>query len=150
MIKVRRTDFTEVQPVWGTRLWDSRYKFEPTSALLFLGGYDAAIATKYTPCFLVAEVNGKMAGVGSCHATSEAHYRVRGLYIFEEFRGMNVGTGLLEAMIEEARLSSRDFLWAAPRVHNVGLFRKLGFKTYSPPTNEGFLYGPNCYMGLNL
>ena len=150
MIRIRHTDFSEVQPVWSTKLWDSRYQFKPTSAMLFLGGYDEAIATKYAPVFLVAEIDGKMAGVGSCHATSEIHYRARGLYVSDEFRGLNVGTSLVETMIDEARLSQRNFIWAAPRVHNLGLFEKIGFKPFSSPTNEGFLYGPNCYMGLNL
>lgn len=150
MIKVRRADFSEVEPVWSTHLWDSRYKFKPISAMLFLGGYDAAIATNYTPVFLVAEVDGKMAGVSSCHATSEVHSRVRGLYVFDEFRGLNVGIALIEAMIEEALKARRNFIWVAPRVPVVGLYEKMGFKTFSPPTNEGFLYGPNVYMGLEL
>jgi GNAT superfamily N-acetyltransferase len=150
MIEIRRTDYSEVQPVWSQYLWDSRYQFQPTSAMLFLGGYDASIAEKYTPCFFAASIDGKLAGVASGHATSEMHYRFRGLYVFDGFRGKNVGRHLIEAVINEGRNSGRNFLWAAPRAQNVGLFERMGFKVYSPAVTEGFTYGPNCYVGINL
>lgn len=147
---IRPSDFSEVKPIWEKHLWDSRYQFEPTSAMLFLGGYDGAIATKFKPCFFAAEINGKLAGVINGHATSLTDYRLRGLFIFEEFRGKHVGAELIETVIAEAKIFGSHFFWAAPRASNMALFEKLGFRAFSEPTNEGFLYGPNCYMGLKL
>lgn len=150
MINIRESTFEEVAPYWREKLWDNRYDFKPVSCMKFLGGYDGDIPNKYTPRFFVAEINGEVAGVISSHATAETHYRVRGLYVNEEFRSRGVSVELVKKLIDVAKEGTYELLWVAPRQSSVNTYFKLGFKQFSGFTNEGFLYGPNCYMALDL
>ena len=144
------SSFEEVRPIWQQRLWDSKYKFEPVSCMLFMGGYDLNIPKNYTPFFLKAVCNGDLAGVVSAHQTSAEHFRLRGVYVFEQFRNQDVASALILHATEIVKTFNVELLWAAPRVSNVGLFEKLNFVRNSEPTNEGFLYGPNCYVSKSL
>jgi GNAT superfamily N-acetyltransferase len=150
LIEIYETDYNTIRPIWSERLWDSRYKFESTSAMLFLGGYDAEIAIKYKPIFFKAVYNGQIAGVISGHKSSTDHYRLRGLYIFPEFRGKRISQKLIQKIIDQARSENCTMVWAAPRIASLPHFLKIGFHQSSEFTEEGFLYGPNCYVMINL
>ena len=150
MIKVTPSSFEQVAPVWEKYLWDKRYKFEPTSCMLYLGGYDAEIAKKYKPIFWTAFLDGQMAGVVSAHATSDKHFRLRGLCVLPDFRNKGCARILIEAVVDEARNQSFQLLWTAPRQQALGFYQKLGFVKTSDFTNEGFMFGPNCYAERKL
>ena len=145
-----QSTFEEVAPVWQQHLWDSKYKFESTSSMLFLGGYDVEIPKKYTPFFWKAVCDNELAGVVSAHQTSSKHFRIRGLYVFEKFRRKTIASDLILLGYEKASTFDVDIIWAAPRKTNVSLFEKMGFERKSEPTSEGFLYGPNCYVSKTL
>lgn len=144
------SSFEEISPVWQEHLWDSKYKFEPVSCMLFMGGHDEGIRNKYSPYFLKAVLNGAVVGVISAHQTSQEHFRLRGLYVFENYRNMSVATALIVEATKIALSSSAHLIWAAPRHTNLKLFENLNFVCNSPPTHDGFLYGPNCYVSKNI
>jgi GNAT superfamily N-acetyltransferase len=150
MIKVIPSNFEQVAPAWEKYLWDNRYKFEATSCMLYLGGYDGQIAEKYKPFFWTAFLDGQMAGVVSGHATSAEHFRLRGLCVLPNYRNKGCASTLIGAVVEEARNQSFQLVWTAPRQHSLGIFQNLGFKKTSDFTNEGFMFGPNCYAALKI
>lgn len=142
---IRKSTFEEVTPYWRNFLWDARYNFQSVSCMLYLGGYDASIPEKYRAEFFVADVNGMTAGVISAHATSAEHFRLRGLYVLPDFQGKGVARALVKATIDEARRQHYKMLWTAPRQSAWAAYEKMGFQRTSEFTDEGFLYGPNCY-----
>lgn len=150
MIEIRKSTFDEIAPYWRNFLWDARYDFQPVSCMLYLKGYDASIVEKYRPEFFVAAINGITAGVVSAHATSAEHFRLRGLCVLPNFQENGVGRALVQATIDEARRQHYKMLWAAPRKSAWEYYEKLGFQRASEFTNEGFLYGPNCYAVLTV
>lgn len=150
MITYRHSTFEEVSPVWKEKLWGEAYKFEPTSAMCFRGGYDAEINRKYPPMFLVAEDGGRIVGVLSGHLTSSEHFRARGLFVDPDYRHQSIATTLILMMADEGRRRNARLLWAAPRASSWPIFEGLGFKKESDFTHEGFLFGPNCYVSLAL
>jgi GNAT superfamily N-acetyltransferase len=148
-IKIQHCSFAEVKPLWHL-LWGGSYDFQPTSCMLYLRGYDGNIPHRYTPVFLGAYSEDTLIGVLSGHKTTEEHFRGRGLFILPEHRNSGVASLLIAALIQEARKSGANLLWAAPRKTNLPLFLKLGFEQASDFTNEGFQFGPNCYVRLLL
>ena len=146
MIEVLESDFNTIKPVWAHHLWDSRYKFESASEMLYLGGYDSDISKKFKPTFLKAVCNEQFAGVISGHKSSADHYRMRGLFVFSEFRGLGISQMLINRIIDQARLENCKMIWAAPRASSLPHLLKAGFVQTSDFTDKGFLYGPNCYV----
>ena len=143
-------DFSTIKPIWQNHLWDSRYQFEEVSCMLLGGGYNAEIRNLYKPKFLSIQAEGKIAAVLSGHATSNEHYRTRGLYVFPDYRRLKLPTLLIQYFIDEARSQGYKLIWSVPRVSALELYTNLGFLVKSRPTTEGFLYGPNQYVSLSL
>lgn len=148
-IEIRPCTYLEVTPLWK-KLWDERYDFKPTSSMLYLSGYDGNIPQKYAPVFLGAYQNSHLLGVVSGHLTNPQHFRGRGLYIEDSARGLGVGSRLILSLLQEAKDHGASLLWATPRKVSLPLFLKLGFTQDSDFTDEGFLFGPNCYVSKSV
>lgn len=125
---IKEITFDEILPIWRDYLWPSRTSdITPTSAMHYMEGYDL-INMSYTPTFFAYIINGEIAGVNSGHMCMNGRYRSRGLYVFERFRGKNIGTELLIATIEQARLEGANLCWSYPKDTSWKTYAKAGFK----------------------
>lgn len=115
--------FEEILPIWRNHLWPDRTStIESNSAMCYKDGYDMFnMNTK--PTFFAYKINNEIAGVNSGHMCKDNHYRSRGLFVFEKFRGMGIGTKLLIATIEQGRKENAHMCWSYPR--------DTSWKTYS-------------------
>ena len=123
--------FDEVLPIWNTHLWPNRQSsIDPTSAMCYLGGYDL-VNTRFHPTFFSYVIDNEIAGVNSGHKTMNDGYRSRGLYVLEKFRGMGIGTQLLKATIEQAKIEHCNMCWSYPRKSSWKSYLNAGFELSS-------------------
>lgn len=123
--------FEEILPIWKNHLWPERTSpIEPNSAMVYLGGYNMS-NMKTTPTFFAYKIDGKIAGVNSGHMCANKQYRSRGLYVFEEYRGMGVGTKLLLATIQQGRREAATMCWSYPRFDSWKTYDNAGFRLTS-------------------
>lgn len=138
--------FDEILPVWRDHLWPDRQSpIETNSAMCLLEGYDMYNMTT-KPTFFAYKVDGKIAGVNSGHMCKDGQYRSRGLYVFEEYRGMGIGTKLLIATIEQGRKEGARLCWSYPRdtswmtYHYAGFYLKSDFEKSETGNNAYCAY----------
>lgn len=125
---INKIDFETIQTIWREHLWPNRQSsIEPCSALCYLTGKYDLHNIKHAPTFFAYEVDGKIAGVNSGHKTVNGGYRSRGLFVFEEFRGQRIGSKLLAATIDQARLEHSFFIWSLPRKTAWTTYEQVGF-----------------------
>jgi GNAT superfamily N-acetyltransferase len=123
--------FDEVLPIWNTHLWPNRQSsIDSTSAMCYLGGYDL-VNTQSQPTFFTYVIDNEIAGVNSGHKTMNEGYRSRGLYVFEKFRGMGIGTQLLRATIYQAKIEHCNMCWSYPRKSSWKSYLNAGFELAS-------------------
>lgn len=123
--------FDEVLPIWNTYLWPNRQSsIDSTSAMCYLGGYDL-VNTQSHPTFFAYVIDNEIAGVNSGHKTMNDGYRSRGLYVLEKFRGMGIGTQLLKATIEQAKIENCNMCWSYPRKSSWKSYLNAGFELSS-------------------
>jgi len=128
---IKQISFDEVLPIWNIYLWPDRVSdITPTSAMNFIGGYDLQNMTS-TPTFLAYMLEGEIAGVNSGHMCKDNDYRSRGLYVFEKFRGRGIGTILLKATIDQAKLEGASMCWSYPRKSSWKSYLHAGFELAS-------------------
>lgn len=145
---IKEITFDEILPIWRDYLWPSRTSdITPTSAMHYMEGYDL-INMSYTPTFFAYIINGEIAGVNSGHMCMNGRYRSRGLYVFERFRGKNIGTELLIATIEQARLEGANLCWSYPKDTSWKTYAKAGFKLDSE--FEDSENGKNAFCSIIL
>jgi GNAT superfamily N-acetyltransferase len=95
--------FEEILPIWRNHLWPDRTSpIESNSAMCYKDGYDM-FNMNTIPTFFAYKINNEIAGVNSGHMCKDNQYRSRGLFVFEKFRGLGIGTKLLIATIEQGR-----------------------------------------------
>lgn len=115
--------FEEILPIWRNHLWPDRTSpIESNSAMCYKDGYDM-FNMNTIPTFFAYKINNEIAGVNSGHMCKDNHYRSRGLFVFEKFRGLGIGTKLLTATIEQGRKENAHMCWSYPR--------DTSWKTYS-------------------
>lgn len=127
---VKRVLFEEVLPIWNIYLWPERQSsIDPTSAMSFMGGYDLQNMT--SPTFFAYMIDNEIAGVNSGHRTMDDGYRSRGLYVLDKFRGKGIGTHLLKATIEQAKIEHCNMCWSYPRQSSWKSYLNAGFELAS-------------------
>lgn len=123
--------FDEVLPIWEKHLWpDRQSSIDTTSAMCYLGGYDL-VNMQSSPTFFAYMIDNEIAGVNSGHRTMNNGYRSRGLYVLEKFRGMGIGTHLLKATIEQAKIEHCNMCWSYPRKSSWKSYLNAGFELAS-------------------
>jgi GNAT superfamily N-acetyltransferase len=119
--------YDEIFPIWRNNLWPSREsKIEPNSAMCFLEGYDMYNMST-TPTFFAYTINGEIAGVNSGHMCKDNHYRSRGLFVFEKFRGLGIGTKLLISTLIQGKKEGATMCWSFPRDTSWMTYNSAGF-----------------------
>lgn len=125
---IRPITWHQIRKIWHTRLWPERTSaIEPTSAMLYLEGYDMKNMS-FTPSFFGYFVDRKLIGVNSGHLCSDNTYRSRGLWVDNDHRGHGYGKDLLQATIDQAKKESADSIWSFPRKTSWSTYRAVGFK----------------------
>jgi GNAT superfamily N-acetyltransferase len=115
--------FEEILPIWRNHLWPDRTSpIESNSAMCYKDGYDM-FNMNTIPTFFAYKINNEIAGVNSGHMCKDNQYRSRGLFVFEKFRRLGIGTKLLTATIEQGRKEHAHMCWSYPR--------DTSWKTYS-------------------
>lgn len=76
--------------------------------------------------WLVAEVNGRVVGIGSLLEMSPVLVEVRSLAVLPEYRSFGVGQQIVRGLVEEARQRGYPTVFALTRA--VSFFEKLGFQ----------------------
>ena len=140
--------FDEIYPIWRNHLWPDRLSdITSNSAMCFLEGYDL-VNMETTPTFFAAMINEEIAGVNSGHMCKDLQYRSRGLFVFEKFRGNNIGKDLLLATIDQARKEGADMCWSYPRDTSWKTYERAGFSLVSEFTPDEM--GNNAFCKVNL
>mgnify|MGYP002737869948 CR=1 FL=1 len=128
---IKEITFEQILPIWRDYLWPERTTdITATSAMSYMEGYDL-VNMSYPPTFFAYYVNDVIAGVNSGHMCMNGRYRSRGLYVFDKFRGMGIGTKLLIATIDQARLEGANLCWSYPRDSSWSAYAKAGFELSS-------------------
>lgn len=150
---IKEISWEEIYQVWANYLWPDRTSpIQTHSAMCFLGGYE--MRNKNTlPLFLGYFDNDILAGVNSGHGCVELgeyglNYRSRGLYVHVQYRGIGIGTKLLEATKQRAQEQQYKIIWSYPKKTSWHTYNKAGFKLASSwhPSETGV----NAYAYCNL
>lgn len=124
---ITKITFEEIYPIWKYELWPDRESpIEPNSAMQFMGGYDMYNMTTI-PTFFAFKIENIIAGVNSGHMCAGNVYRSRGIYVYDRFRGREIGVQLLLATIEQGKLEGASFTWSYPRKSSWQTYTKAGF-----------------------
>lgn len=125
---IKEITFEEIFPVWKNNLWPNRQsKIEPNSAMVYLNGYDMHnMNTK--PTFFGYYLFNKLVAVNSGHMCNNMQYRSRGLYVYESYRGLGLGTELLERTKQQAKFENANLIWSYPRKTSWKTYEGVGFK----------------------
>jgi amino-acid N-acetyltransferase len=78
------------------------------------------------PTWLVAEVDGRVVGIGSLLVMSPVLAEVRSLAVLPQYRAFGVGAAIVRGIVAEARRQGFPTVFALTRA--VGFFEKLGFR----------------------
>ena len=124
---IEKITFDQILPIWRDYLWPDRTsEITATSAMCYLGGYDLE-NMYFDPSFFAYIIDGEIAGVNSGHMCLAQHYRSRGLYVFEKFRGKGIAVELLKATIEQGRIENAVMSWSYPRQSSWKSYSGAGF-----------------------
>lgn len=142
--------FSAIEPIWSKHLWPVRTsKIEPVSAINKEGGIDMAIFEIAKPVFLKIVNEGKIVGVTSFFETDQNQWRLRGTWVHENFRGIYLGSLLLNySMKRISGLDPKADVWTMARKKSENFYLKNEFK---PLKIVGqYEYGPHIIMSKPL
>ena len=92
---------------------------------------------------------GQIAGVLSCFATEAQEFRMRGLYVFPQFRKQGLATALVEKCRDFAIKKGGKTLWTLPRESKKAFYKKRGFTRFFGKTDE-YEFGPHLFAIMDL
>ncbi len=148
--EVKPITFEEIERIWRTRLWPERVsKIEPVSWISPGGEIDMDLKIG-APTFLgVYSGQGQeIIGVVSGHSTGGGHYRSRGLWVSETFRGQGMARALIEKLAEVAKEEGHHTLWTMPRLSSWPFYQKVRF--FETGRSEKYEFGPHVLAARNL
>lgn len=146
---IKEISWKEIEYIWKNYLWPNRMSpIESNSAMNFLSGYNNFNMTT-KPTFFGYFDNNILVGVNSGHMCENNQYRLRGHYVHEKYRNRGIGTELVKAVIDQAKLEDAKLIWCIPRKTSWGIYQKLGFQMasgyFNTETNENNFY---CVLHL--
>lgn len=151
MIDIVQISWEEIYPIWSEKLWPNRQSLiEPISSMKYLGGYDKKIKDN-TPYFIGAKIDKQIVGVNSIFKTENLQARSRGIWVDPKHRMSSVGYMIMTACIDIIKTKENiKEVWSAPRKSALSFYQKCGFVQTSDFTDDGFEFGPNCFVLKNV
>lgn len=144
---IKEVNYAVVEPIWNKYLWPGRNNYGYMSGMQYLGGYHTDVFNRFFPMFFVYYLDGEIAGVNSGHCSTSEHFRSRGLYVFEKYRKMGIGTELLKYTIQAAKDHSCNLCWSLPRETALSTYVSAGFvQTSEFIKTETF--DRNCFVAI--
>lgn len=135
---VQEIDFNLVFPIWRSHLWPDRTDpIRPLSSMLLGGGTDMSIYEKFSPRFLGLFHEDSLVGVLSGHRSSADNYRIRGLYIHEEYRRRGGAQMLFKEFQKIAAEEKGSTIWSYPKLAALPVYKKFGFQPHSSTEHDG-------------
>lgn len=131
---ITRIDFPDILPYWAV-LWPGQ-DHQQFSSMLMMGKHDHHIKDKFKWRGWAVKNGSRTVGVNAGHKSAKGHYRTRGLWVAQDFRGKGIGQMLFNAAEEQAKNEHCRWLWSYPRLQALGAYQKAGFESYGP-TNRG-------------
>ena len=159
--KIRQADFNEILPIWKNQLWPGRKSpIERSSSICLGGGYKMDYLSREVFYFICersvgplsgpwARRRGPPAGVVSCFATEEKEFRMRGLYVFPQFRSRGIAKALALKCQSVAAEQGGKQLWTLARETKKAFYKKLGFTHFFGRT-EDYEFGPHLFARMAL
>ena len=92
------------------------------------------------PTYIGYFVDNKIVGVESGYKSNADYYRLRGLWVHDDYRGQGIATKLLNYLEEK---SKEKFLWTCPRESALTFYLKYGFRVTG--ISEKTIYGQNYF-----
>lgn len=123
-------DENTILPYWRL-LWPDRDQIPLMSSMLYKGGYNVSIYSKYKPTYFGFSIDGNIVGVNSGHRTNDTEFRSRGLFVLPQFRNKGIAVKLLHATIEQAKKEDCNTVWSVPRLLSLYTYEKAGFERTS-------------------
>lgn len=141
--RISRVSFETVEPIWRDKLWKDRISpIEPCSAITPQGQIDMALMSQEA-FFWACKAEDKIIGVMSGFQTSNQEFRLRGVWVDEDFRQKDIGTQLLERAITQAKELRCKKVWTMPRSTSWGFYQSNGFKMTGE--TSAFEFGPHYF-----
>ena len=145
------SNFNEVSYLWRNKLWpDRKSPITATSAITKSGDIDMLLLASQDVQFWKFVVNGGIAGIISGFKTDELSYRVRGLWIDENWRRKGLATHLMDSAINYAAQINCSTVWTLPRLTAWPFYANHGFVQLTEFTRENFEFGPNCFAEYSI
>lgn len=134
-IVIIKSDFDSVKKYWSLFLWPERRSSIEEKSWIDINGEINLDLKLGSPSFFAAiDDKSEVVAVVSGHSTSEDQYRLRGIWVKENFRKRAIGSMLVAQIQDQAFAEKRKLLWTMPRMNSKEFYFKLGFK------EQKFLY----------
>jgi len=150
-VTIQPSSFQEVKPIWAEHLWPQRKTpIEATSPIQLGGDIDTTLLEKeavFLKALLISTKPNKsnpIIGVLSGFFTTSEHFRIRGLYVFPDYRRQGVGEALFWQIQKHAAKQDSKKLWSLVRQTAWPFYQSCGFEKISDWTNN-YEFGPNCF-----
>lgn len=147
-MKIELISFEKILGVWTHQLWPHRRsEIEPVSWIDSTGTINMQMSLG-DPNFWCATENEQMIGVISGFKTDSERYRIRGLWVHENFRKNGIGKALIDVTQKQAATNNCRLIWTMPRQNVWPFYQTLGFTKYK--STEQFEYGPHFLAEKNV
>jgi ribosomal protein S18 acetylase RimI-like enzyme len=132
---IREITFEEILPYWKilwetyvnegckisrVNLWSQKNYCYKSLDYLSNDGILKVLKPIYIACF----INNEIVGVESGYKTNIDYYRIRGLWVDEDYRRKGIATELVKWFEKK---SKERYIWTIPRENSLGFYLKNGF-----------------------
>ena len=150
-LRIESVSFTEILPIWKNSLWPGRESaVKSHSSMVYLGGTDMSIYKNPASYWSVYGDKNEVIAVNSGFRTATDHYRSRGVFVAEEFRGKGIAKMLLLKAVEQAGLENCSIIWSFPRERILSVYQSVGFKSVEVKDPLVGEFGPNLYVARDV
>jgi len=137
MFKLSNCTWEEIKPIWQNELWPGREDVEPVNSMCRNGGHDKIIK-KAVPYFLKYHDDDTVLGVISGHISSDTDFRVRGIFVYPEYRKQGISQILFAGIEAKAIWNGSKILWSYPKIPALNVYLRYGFTTFGEIETTGF------------
>jgi GNAT superfamily N-acetyltransferase len=150
---IKKIEWEEILPIWEKDLWPNRKsEITPTSAMCLSGKWKITENStpefieqvydlknmEFSPTFWGYIIGDDLIGVNSGHMCLESQYRSRGLFVYPEYRGLGIGTKLLQKTMAQGYSEKAILSWSYPRETSWKSYHRAGYITTNNLYNFDF------------